>query len=311
MPTEPATPPTSPDHEASGRERLPHAVARASPNLAGAGSSAAPAPTTTNPLLRVLDLGLVPYRDAHQLQYDLVEEVLAGREDDLALVGVLVLLEHPPVVTIGRRPGAARHLVLPPEVLASRGIDVVETDRGGDVTFHGPGQLVAYPILDLNRLNLGLHAYMRLLEQVVIDTLAPMGIAGERDAAATGVWVRQGRSGGNPDVPGQTTLSKIAAMGVRVRKWVSLHGLALNVTTKLDDFATIVPCGLAGRPVTSMRELLGERCPPIALVRERLREQLVRHTIDAHTHAREARARARAATNATNKGGGLDLGTDL
>jgi len=132
---------------------------------------------------------------------------------------------------------------------------VVETDRGGDITYHGPGQLVAYPILDLNRYGLGLHAYMRLLEQVVIDTVAVWGVVGERDPGATGVWVR-GR--------------KIAAFGVRVRKWVSMHGLALNVTTILDHFGLVVPCGLVGRGVTSLHGELGARCPAMDDVKRTL-----------------------------------------
>jgi lipoyl(octanoyl) transferase len=128
---------------------------------------------------------------------------------------------------------------------------VEETDRGGDITYHGPGQLVAYPILDLNHLNLRLHEYMRLLEGVVIEACATWGVEGHRDEGATGVWVR-GEEGQS---------AKVCAMGVRVRRWVSMHGLAINVSTDLNHFDLIVACGLAGRSVTSLKALLGEAAP--------------------------------------------------
>lgn len=166
----------------------------------------------------------------------------------------LLLVEHdPPVITVSARKTARQHLVATPDMLARAGVEVCETDRGGDITYHGPGQLVVYPILDLNTLTLRLHGYMRLLEQVIIDTLARFGIEGHRDQTATGVWV-----GG----------SKICAMGVRVSRWVTMHGLALNVTTNLDHFNLIVPCGLVGRGVTSMARELGEACPSMDHVKE-------------------------------------------
>jgi len=154
-------------------------------------------------------------------------------------VGELLLVEHdPPVVTLGRRSTSRDHLVVSPERLAALGIDLEESDRGGDITWHGPGQLVAYPILDLDRLGLRIHPYMRLLEQVVIDLLADFAVHGDRDPEATGVWVEH---------------RKICAMGVRVSRWISMHGLALNVDPDLRSFELIVPCGLHGRPVTSLR----------------------------------------------------------
>ncbi len=156
----------------------------------------------------------------------------------------LLLVEHdPPVITVTRRPEAAGHVLASAEALAAAGVERHDTDRGGDVTYHGPGQLVAYPILDLNRLGLRLHEYMRWLEGVILDTLASFGIAGERDDSATGVWVA------SSDGP-----RKIAAMGVRVSRWVSMHGLALNVDPNLQHFDLIVPCGLHGRAVTSMAQ---------------------------------------------------------
>ncbi|MBI1191102.1 MAG: lipoyl(octanoyl) transferase LipB [Tepidisphaera sp.] len=211
--------------------------------------------------LVVEDLGNRPYADAYQDQAHRHEEVLASRDGRQAL-GYILLVEHPPVVTISRRASSKDHLLATPALLASRGVEVCETDRGGDITYHGPGQLVAYPILDLNRLKLGIHAYMRLLEETVIRTLAAYAIAGQRDTTATGVWVD--RAG---------TLAKVAAMGVRVRRWVSMHGLALNVAPRMEDFQLIVPCGLAGRPVTCMRDLLGS-APDMASVKATLVSEL-------------------------------------
>ncbi len=201
------------------------------------------------------------YADAYARQVAEHEEVLAAREAGDVDPGRILLVEHaPPVITVSRRQGARAHLVATPEVLAREGVVVEETDRGGDITYHGPGQIVAYPILDLNLYHLGLHAYMRLLEQSVIDTLGAFGIAGERDPGATGVWVGNSASR-PPGIEASGEARKIAAMGVRVRRWVSMHGLALNVSTRLDHFRLIVPCGLVGRSVTSMENELGGECP--------------------------------------------------
>ncbi len=235
--------------------------------------------------LRVIHAGVLPYAEGYRLQCLHVEEVLAARETGAPEVGRVLLLEHPPVITVSRRAGAANHLIATPEELARRGVEVAETDRGGDITYHGPGQLVAYPILDLSLLNLGLHAYMRMLEAVVIAVCARFGVTGSRDATATGVWVAN-----EP----KAAASKIAAMGVRVRKWVSMHGLALNVETDLSHFDLIVPCGLAGRSVTSLRRELGDGCPSMAQVRETLAEEL-----DRAIAAAAAEASARRAAQAT------------
>src|SRR5690606_11294576 len=143
-------------------------------------------------LPRVIDLGRLAYEPAYRLQQDHAEEVLAARAAGAPEVGRVLLVEHDPVITVGRRPGAARHLLATPEMLARHGVALVETARGGDITYHGPGQLVAYPIVDLNRLNLGLHDYMRLLESAVIRTLAAYGVEGRREPGATGVWVGDG-----------------------------------------------------------------------------------------------------------------------
>lgn len=170
---------------------------------------------------------------------------------------VFTLEHHPPVITVTRRPGVRANLLATPEHLLEHGIELVDTDRGGDITYHGPGQLVAYPILDLNRLGLRIHPYMRLLEDVVIETVASFGVEAGREDGATGVWV----AAGTPEA------RKIAALGVRLSRWCSMHGLALNVDPDLSHFDLIVPCGLTGRPVTSLRRELGDGCPSLDSVR--------------------------------------------
>ena len=219
--------------------------------------------------LIVRDLGRMAYAEAYAMQKAMQAEVIAQRQaEDAGRRMYLLLVEHdPPVITVSRRPGARRHLTATGEQLAAAGVEVAETDRGGDITYHGPGQLVAYPILDLNVLGLRVHGYMRLLEQIVIDTLARFGIDGRQDPEATGVWVERRNvetSKGDDKAHGLLSMgqpAKICAMGVRISRWVSMHGLALNVTTNLDHFDLIVPCGLAGRSVTSMEELLGAGRP--------------------------------------------------
>lgn len=209
--------------------------------------------------LSIIDLGRLPYDVAYERQVVRVDEVVAAR-DRGGDVGTLHVVEHvPAVITVSRRAGAASHLLATPELLAREGVEVRETDRGGDITYHGPGQLVCYPVLDLNILNLGLHEYMRLLEESVIAACATWGVVAHQDASATGVWVGD---------------AKLCAMGVRVRKWVSMHGLAINVTTNLAHFGLIVPCGLAGRPVTSLQRLLGAKCPSFDQVRDVLTREL-------------------------------------
>ncbi|MHC4108804.1 MAG: lipoyl(octanoyl) transferase LipB [Planctomycetota bacterium] len=225
--------------------------------------------------LTVVDLGEIAYADGLARQRRAQQAVIEARGSGEGTM-TLFLLEHvPPVITVSRRRGARRHLVADDEQLRTAGVGVAETDRGGDVTYHGPGQLVAYPILDLNALGLRLHGYMRRLEQIVIDTLAEFGIEGERDPAATGVWV-EGSHEVTKSRSHEVTKSpsrKICAMGVRVTRWVSMHGLALNVTTNLEHFDLIVPCGLAGRTVTSMQQELGDRCPSMDEVKAALARQ--------------------------------------
>lgn len=235
--------------------------------------------------LRTLDLGRLEYAAAYKAQCDHLEEVLASRQAGAPEVGRLLLVEHPPVVTITNRAGAADHLIATPQMLERAGVSVARTDRGGDITYHGPGQLVAYPILDLNLLNLGLHEYMRMLEDAVIGVCAGLGVPAGREAGATGVWVKPH--------DGEGAAAKICAMGVRVRRWISMHGLALNVTTDLSHFDLIVPCGLAGRRVTSLeRELAarGRECPEMGRVREVLARELGERVGAAMELARSKRA---------------------
>jgi lipoate-protein ligase B len=176
--------------------------------------------------LQVVQAGLVPYREALAWQRALAQARIAGQlEHD-----VLLLLEHPAVVTLGR---TAR----PAHVLRPEGVEVLEVERGGDVTFHGPGQLVGYPIIDLSGHRRDLHWYLRALEQALIAALTELGIRGARNPGYTGVWAR-GR--------------KIASIGVHVRQWVTWHGFALNVTTDLAAFERIVPCGIPGVVMTSL-----------------------------------------------------------
>lgn len=190
------------------------------------------------PTLSIRDLGVVPYAEAWALQRTLFEEILAGGEETILLV------QHPPVLTLG----AAFHaesLLLPEDEYRARGIEVVRTDRGGDVTYHGPGQLVVYPLVDLARRGRDLHRYLRSLEEAVIEALESLGLKGERNAANTGVWV------GN---------RKVCAMGIKVRRWVTMHGLALNCDVDLAPYASIVPCGVRGDyGVTSLSQELGRQ----------------------------------------------------
>lgn len=182
-------------------------------------------------VLEVLEAGMVPYAAALDWQRRLAADRVSGVLDHDALM----LLEHPPVITLGRG-SHAEH------VLRTEGVAAVEVERGGDVTFHGPGQLVGYPILDLSQHRRDLHWYLRALEAMLIDALRPLGIPAERRAGLTGVWTR-GR--------------KIASLGVHVRRWVTWHGFALNVSTDLTSFERIVPCGIQGVEMTSIERERG------------------------------------------------------
>jgi lipoyl(octanoyl) transferase len=182
--------------------------------------------------LWVVDLGAMPYAEALELQRTVARERISCRIPE----DVLLLVEHPPVVTLGRS-SKEKHLIASPSSLASRGIERFEVERGGDVTFHGPGQLVGYPIIDLKRHTQDLHWYLRRVEEVLILALSDLGVAAERNLGLTGVWTQQ---------------RKIASIGVHARDWVTWHGFALNVTTDLTYFDLIVPCGIEGVQMTSV-----------------------------------------------------------
>ena len=187
-------------------------------------------------------LGTVDYQAALDLQAQLVD----ARKRQ-AIPDQLLLLEHPPVITLGVKTRDDRsHVLEAPDMLAARGIALFESGRGGDVTYHGPGQLVGYPILDLKPDRCDVHRYVRDLEEVLIRAVAEFGIDASRVAGLTGIWV-----GAEP------RQEKIAAIGVRISRWVTSHGFALNVNTDLSQFGLIVPCGIADKGVTSMQRLLG------------------------------------------------------
>lgn len=192
----------------------------------------------------VLRPGLVDYPAGLALQARLVEERRAG-----AIGDTLVLLEHPPIITLGvRARGRPTHIIATAEELAREGVTVHETGRGGDVTYHGPGQLVGYPIFDLKPDRCDVHRYVRDIEESLIRAIGRFGIVGTRVPGLSGVWV--GPAGRE---------EKVAAIGVRISRWITSHGFALNVAPELGHFRLIVPCGIADRGVTSMERLLGQR----------------------------------------------------
>ena len=201
--------------------------------------------------LQVRRLGLVPYADGLELQRQLVEERKADRIPD-----TLLLLQHPHVLTIGVKKDGRSHILATPDRLASLGVEVFETGRGGDVTYHGPGQLVGYPIFDLNPDRRDVHRYVRDLEEVMIRVCADYGLEAGRVKGFSGAWISD---------------EKIGAIGVRISRWITSHGFAFNVTTDVDFFNLIVPCGIADKGVTSLASKLG-RVPPMGEVEDRFVE---------------------------------------
>ena len=198
--------------------------------------------------LQVRRLGLIPYADGLELQRQLVDDRKADRIPD-----TLLLLQHPHVLTIGVKKDGRSHILATPERLASLGVDVHETGRGGDVTYHGPGQIVGYPIIDLNPDRRDVHRYVRDLEEVMIRVSADYGLFADRVKGFSGAWIGD---------------EKIGAIGVRISRWITSHGFAFNVTTDIDFFNLIVPCGITDRGVTSLAAKLG-RAPAIPEVEDR------------------------------------------
>ncbi len=201
--------------------------------------------------LQVRRLGTISYADALTLQRELVEERRAGRIPD-----TLLLLEHPHVITLGvKARGNLANVVVPPETLATRGVELFDTGRGGDVTYHGPGQLVGYPILDLRPDRCDVHRYVRDLEEVLIRVTADFGFTATRVPGFSGTWVASEKTAQVAQV------AKVAAIGVRISRWITSHGFALNVNTDLSYFDLIVPCGIddADKGVTSLARLRGSQ----------------------------------------------------
>lgn len=194
----------------------------------------------------------VPYADAVALQEQRVAERIAGSAPD-----TVIFLEHPPVITLGSR-GRTEYLLQSEAELNSQGIELHRASRGGDVTYHGPGQIVMYPIIKLGDREADAHGYLCNLEEIAIRTLGAFGVDAYRREGMTGAW---------------TDAGKVTAIGVRLKRWVTFHGLSLNVDVDLSGFQAIVPCGLEGESVTSLKELLGDACPDIGSVREVLMEQ--------------------------------------
>ncbi|MEM8868166.1 MAG: lipoyl(octanoyl) transferase LipB [Verrucomicrobiota bacterium] len=201
-------------------------------------------PTNASTDLRVIDWGRTSYAQALEAQRALVDQRKSRTASDS-----LIFTEHEPVFTIGLRKGAADHLIWDAQELAERGIDFFESNRGGDITYHGPGQIVAYPIVSLEHRK-DLHAYLRDLEEVVIRTLASFSLEASRREGKTGIWLGE---------------RKICAIGVAVKSWVTYHGFALNVDPDMSHFQGIVPCGITDGTVTSMRAELGEAVAPEAV----------------------------------------------
>ena len=209
---------------------------------------------TQNKQIELIELGLTSYKRALAIQEDLFNKIIlvkrANRQNTIqeSTKNYLLWVEHSPVFTIGKS-GKQEHLLLDKEDLKQKEIEFYATNRGGDITFHGPGQIVGYPILDLDNFFTDIHKYLRLLEETVILTLQDYGIEGARTIGQTGVWLEA-----------ETPFArKICALGVRASRWVTMHGFALNVNTDLSYFEGIIPCGIQGKGVTSMKKELGAK----------------------------------------------------
>lgn len=223
------------------------------------------------PKVRFIDLGLIPYKEAWDIQqkhFDLLSDAkLKNRKlpenKRIKVENHLYFCEHPHVYTLGRH-GDEHHLLLDKEQLENQKIDYFKINRGGDITYHGPGQIVGYPVFDLDTVLTDIGKFLRLIEQAVIDTLAGYGIEGGRIEGLTGVWV---------DRDDPLKARKICAMGLHISRWVSMHGFALNVNSDIGYFNHIVPCGIADKGVTSMRKELGYE-PGIEKVKKTLKENI-------------------------------------
>ncbi|MFT6997587.1 MAG: lipoyl(octanoyl) transferase [Cryomorphaceae bacterium] len=222
------------------------------------------------PKVQLIEAGLKGYQDTWDYQEELFSSVVQRKiemrktgEEKPVPNNYLIFVEHPHVYTLGKS-GKIENLLLNQKELEEKGIEYFKINRGGDITYHGPGQLVAYPIIDLDQFFTDIHKYLRYLEEAVILTLAEYGIKGERYAGLTGVWL-------DPDIPERAR--KICALGVRCSRWVTMHGLAFNVNSHLEYFNNIIPCGIDDKAVTSMKKEL-ERTLDFDEVKEKLQNHL-------------------------------------
>ena len=223
-----------------------------------------------NKTIKIIDLGHKSYSESLEVQEKYFNGTInlkrSNRKTDnpQPTHNYLLWVEHPPVFTLGKS-GKMEHLLVDKEALAEKGIEFYQTNRGGDITFHGPGQLVVYPIFDLDNFFTDIHKYLRFLEEAVIETLKEYGLNGSRSQGETGVWLEVGTP----------FARKICAMGVRASRWVTMHGLAFNINTDLSYFDHIVPCGIQGKGVTSLSKELGREIS-LEEVKEKLKTHLGR-----------------------------------
>ena len=212
--------------------------------------------TKKNKAIRIIELGVKSYNDSLKIQEQLFQKTIelksVNRKEDTQILtqNYLLWVEHTPVITLGKS-GKIKNLLLGEKQLKEKGIEYYPTNRGGDITFHGPGQIVGYPIMDLDNFFTDIHKYLRYLEEAILLTLEEYDLNGARSIGETGVWL---------DV-GTPFARKICAMGVKASRWVTMHGFALNVNTNLSYFDYIVPCGIKGKAVTSLARELGREIP--------------------------------------------------
>ena len=226
-----------------------------------------------NKNIQFKDLGLIDYKQAWDHQADLLEGIVQTkrdnreREEQMQTENFLLFCEHPPVYTLGKS-GSTDNILLSEEEMQERGIQFYKINRGGDITFHGPGQIVGYPILDLENFFTDIHKYLRLLEESIIQTLAEYDVKAGRIEKATGVWV---------DIDKGPLARKICAMGIRCSRWVTMHGWAFNVNTDLDYFGHIIPCGITDKGVTSLNKELGVQSVDINEVKQKLLQNFTKN----------------------------------
>ncbi len=227
--------------------------------------------TAVKPVVLLKDLGLVDYKQTWEYQQQLMDECIARKLANRTAVSTetqqhyLLLCEHPAVFTLGKS-GSMANLLVDESELSNRGVNFYKINRGGDITHHGPGQLVGYPILDMDEFFTDIHKYLRYLEEAIILTLNDFGIKGSRLAGATGVWL---------DADDEAMARKICAMGIRASRWVTMHGFALNVNNNLDYFDWIIPCGIDDKAVTSIKEELGHEVD-MELVKTRFQQHFAK-----------------------------------